>query len=146
MGKLALVGLGTALGTTLGVLGVLVGQRSGFLPPPETPGDPWAATPRSDRAAFDPQVAEEPIGIVSTATPGAAGAGPTASSAEQDDLVRCLRVGDVAELLGTTTARLEKDYDLPEPDAPVGQSRGWLESTIERWLGARQAREGGRST
>ena len=115
MGKLALVGLGTALGTALGSLGVLAGQRSGLLPPPPTPGDPWAAP------------------------------STTTDQAPQEGPLRCLSVGEVAELLGVTDVQLEKESDLPEPDVTVGRTHGWLESTIERWLGDRLAREGGRA-
>ncbi|MGO1439567.1 MAG: helix-turn-helix transcriptional regulator [Brevibacterium yomogidense] len=157
MGKLALVGLGTALGTTLGSLGVLAGQRSGFLPPPTTPGDPWEAPSTTGRASFDPAIAEAPIGTVSTATPGEGDEVPpgrpteaatTATATEhetQEGPLRYLSVGEVAELLGVTNAQLEKDSDLPEPDATVARTRGWLESTIELWLGDRLAREGGRA-
>ena len=157
MGKLALVGLGTALGTTLGSLGVLAGQRSGFLPPPTPPGDPWEAPSTTGRASFDPAIAEAPIGTVSTAAPGEGDRGPTdrpaaaASTATateqeaQEGPLRYLSVGEVAELLGVTNAELEKDSDLPEPDATVARTRGWLESTIERWLAGRLAREGGRA-
>lgn len=146
MGKLALVGLSTALGTTLGAVGVLAGQRIGFLPPPETPGDPWATTPAADRAAFDPAVAEAPIGAVSTATPGGPVRGTTRGTTEpesQSGPLRYLTVGEVAELLGVATAQLEKDAGLPEPDATVGRTRGWLESTVERYVGDRLARGAG---
>lgn len=157
MGKLALVGLGTALGTTLGALGVLAGQRSGFLPPPTTPGDPWEVPSTPGRTSFDPAIAEVPIGTVSTATPGEGDEGPTdrptaaattATATEQETQegpLRYLVVGEVAELLGVTNAELEKNSDLPKPDATVGRTRGWLESTIERWLGDRLARNGGRA-
>lgn len=147
MEKLALMGLGTALGATCGALGVLAGQRLGFLPPPETPGDPWrtdqermAVDADSHTAAgptFDPAVAEEPIGGVSTAAPDEGAAEPPpagdAAGAAQDEPLRYLTVGEVAELLGATTADLTKDPDLPEPDATVGRTRGWLESTVTQW-------------
>ncbi|SMY10764.1 hypothetical protein BJEO58_00339 [Brevibacterium jeotgali] len=115
MGKLALVGLGTALGTALGSLGVLAGQRSGILPPPTTPGDPW----------------ESPS--------------TTTEQAPQEGPLRCLSVAEVAELLGVTHTQVETDSDLPEPDVTVGGTRGWLEPTIECWLGDRLARAGGRA-
>ena len=163
MGKLALVGLSTALGTTLGAFGVLAGQRIGFLPVPPTPGDPWAANLHSGRSAFDSAVAEEPIGTVSTATPGedattdegptvqattktsAATAAASPGHEAQESPLHYLSVGEVAELLGVTNAELEKASDLPEPDATVARTRGWLDSTIERWIGERLAREGGRA-
>lgn len=138
MGKLALVGLGTALGTALGAFGALAGQRIGFVPVPLTPGDPWAANLHSGRSAFDSAVAEVPIGTVSTATPG-----EDATTVEGP--LHYLSVGEVAELLGLTNAELEKASDLPEPDATVARTRGWLDSTIERWIGERLAREGGRA-
>lgn len=138
MGKLALVGLSTALGTALGAFGALAGQRIGFVPVPPTPGDPWAANLQSGRSAFDSAVAEEPIGTVSTATPG-----EDATTVEGP--LHYLSVGEVAELLGLTNAELEKASDLPEPDATVARTRGWLDSTIERWRAERLAREGGRA-
>lgn len=115
MRKLALVGLSTALGTTLGAAGVLAGQRFGFVPVPPTPGDPWETTPASV---------------------------PAAEQAPQAGPVRYLSIGEVAELLGITNVELERDADLPEPDATVARTRGWHESTIERWLGERLARGG----
>lgn len=138
MGKLALVGLSTALGTALGAFGALAGQRIGFVPVPPTPGDPWAANLQSGRSAFDSAVAEEPIGTVSTATPGE-------DATTDEGPLHYLSVGEVAELLGVTNAELEKASDLPEPDATVARTRGWLDSTIERWIGERLAREGGRA-
>jgi len=119
MEKLTLMGLGTALGATLGALGVLAGQRIGLLPPADTPGDPW----QTDRERT---------------------AGDTAG-AVQDAPLRYLTVGEVAELLGMTTADLTRDPDLPEPDATVGRTRGWLESTIEGWLPDHRAQVGGRT-
>lgn len=33
-----------------------------------------------------------------------------------------------------------KGYNLPEPDALIGATRGWLPETIDRWNAARPGR------
>ncbi len=38
----------------------------------------------------------------------------------------------VAQLLGITTGALGS-LSLPEPDALIGRTRGWKQSTIEQW-------------
>ncbi len=178
MKRLAMLGLGAVLGAALGALGLLTGQRSGFLSLPTSPGDPWENAPDAGRAvsptalpvasgaadgtdsagntgnshdsgtAGGPDTAdvrsapEAPMGAVSTAVPADEPSAPHASSSDASaphtgqaaDPVRYLTVGEVAELLGTTTSALSKTPGLPEPDAVVGRTRGWLETTITRVL------------
>lgn len=140
MKRLALLGLGAVLGAAMGALGLLTGQRSGFLSLPTTPGDPWEKAPDAG-LAVEPTAAatpadipdarnapEAPMGVVSTAVSNKE---PSAPAEElHPEPVRYLTVGEVAELLGTTSAALSKTADLPEPDAIVGRTRGWLETTI----------------
>lgn len=147
MGKLALVGLSTALGTTLGALSVLAGQRIGFLPVPPTPGDPWQAVGDPDRAPIEPAPGTSPGSAPASAPePASASASaPKTALAPANEPVRYLSVGEVAERLGVTTAEITKDAGLPEPDATVGRTRGWLETTIDRSFGEGPAREGGRA-
>lgn len=50
-----------------------------------------------------------------------------------------LSVTDVAKRLGISTAAASA-YKLPEPDARIGRTRGWLPETIDRWNAARPGR------
>lgn len=50
-----------------------------------------------------------------------------------------LGVTDVAKRLGISTAAVSA-YKLPEPDATIGRTRGWLPDTIDRWNASRPGR------
>lgn len=52
---------------------------------------------------------------------------------------RFLSLKEVAELIGVKPATLAR-YRLPEPDAFIGQTRGWRQATIEKWNAARPGR------
>lgn len=56
-----------------------------------------------------------------------------------------LGVKQVAERLGITQGAL-LSLRMPEPDALIGRTRGWLPSTIDRWNANRPGRgvDGGR--
>lgn len=45
---------------------------------------------------------------------------------------RYLSVAEVAERIGVKNASAA-GYRLPEPDALVGRTRGWLPETIDEW-------------
>lgn len=53
-----------------------------------------------------------------------------------------LSVTDVAKRLGITTAAVSI-YKLPEPDAMIGRTRGWLPATIDEWNASRPGRGAG---
>ena len=46
--------------------------------------------------------------------------------------VEYLSVTDVAKRLGISTAAVSA-YKLPQPDATIGRTRGWLPETIDQW-------------
>lgn len=46
---------------------------------------------------------------------------------------------EVAERIGVTPGALSR-YKLPDPDAMIGQARGWTEQTIDDWQAARPGR------
>lgn len=50
-----------------------------------------------------------------------------------------LSVGDVAERIGVTPAAIAR-YKMPEPDALIGKTRGWLPETIDTWNASRPGR------
>ncbi|QAY32575.1 hypothetical protein ESN35_03370 [Bifidobacterium pullorum subsp. gallinarum] len=52
---------------------------------------------------------------------------------------RYLSLTEVARRLGITTGALA-GYRLPEPDALIGRTRGWLPETIDEWNAARPGR------
>ena len=52
---------------------------------------------------------------------------------------RYLSLTEVARRLGITTGALA-GYKLPEPDALVGRTRGWLPETNDEWNAARPGR------
>lgn len=146
MKRLVMLGLGTVLGAALGALGLLTGQRSGFLPVPTSPGDPWENAPDAGHAISPTAL---PVVADSADEPSAPHAGQgtltqqeadaSAHTTETDEPARYLTVGEVADLLGTTTSALAKTADLPTPDVVVGRTRGWLESTIARHRSASDA-------
>lgn len=45
----------------------------------------------------------------------------------------------LAERIGVKTGALGH-YRLPDPDAPIGRTRGWLPETIDAWNAARPGR------
>ena len=53
--------------------------------------------------------------------------------------IRYLSLTEVAARLGITTGALA-GYKLPEPDAVLGRTRGWLPETIDQWNAARPGR------
>lgn len=52
---------------------------------------------------------------------------------------RYLSLTEVAARLGITTGALA-GYKLPEPDALIGRTRGWLPETIDEWNASRPGR------
>lgn len=52
---------------------------------------------------------------------------------------RYLSATEVAERIGVTRGALGR-YKLPEPDAVIGTTRGWLPETIDAWNAARPGR------
>lgn len=52
---------------------------------------------------------------------------------------RFLSVGEVAERLGIRNAS-QRGLNLPEPDALIGSTRGWLPETIDAWEASRPGR------
>lgn len=46
---------------------------------------------------------------------------------------------EVATFLGVKTDSIN-GYDLPEPDAEIGQHRGWMPETIKKWKETRPGR------
>lgn len=55
--------------------------------------------------------------------------------------IHYLSTAEVAEHLGLAS-RGSLPGNLPEPDAYVGRSRGWLTETIDRWNAARPGKGG----
>ena len=53
--------------------------------------------------------------------------------------IKYLSVTEVAGRLGVKTGALAT-YKLPEPDATIGRTRGWLPETIDRWNESRPGR------
>jgi len=58
---------------------------------------------------------------------------------ERPMTVEYLGVTDVAKRLGISTAAVSA-YKLPEPDARIGRTRGWLPETINQWNANRPGR------
>jgi len=54
-------------------------------------------------------------------------------------VIRYLSRTEVAERIGVTPGALSR-YRLPEPDAMIGDVRGWTEETIDTWNAARPGR------
>ena len=50
-----------------------------------------------------------------------------------------LSSSEVAARIGVTPGAL-KHYKLPEPDALIGRTRGWLPETIDAWNASRPGR------
>ena len=50
--------------------------------------------------------------------------------------IEYMSVTDVAKRLGISTAAASA-YKLPQPDATIGRTRGWLPETIDRWNASR---------
>ena len=53
--------------------------------------------------------------------------------------IEYLSVTDVSKRLGISTAAVSA-YKLPQPDATIGRTRGWLPETIDRWNASRPGR------
>jgi hypothetical protein len=53
--------------------------------------------------------------------------------------VRYLSRAEVAERIGVKPDTLGR-YRLPEPDAVIGQTRGWLLATVDAWNAARPSK------
>jgi len=54
-------------------------------------------------------------------------------------MTKYLSVTDVAHRLGISPAAVSA-YKLPQPDATIGRTRGWLPETIDRWNANRPGR------
>ena len=50
--------------------------------------------------------------------------------------IEYLSVTDVSKRLGISTAAVSA-YKLPQPDALIGRTRGWLPETIDQWNASR---------
>lgn len=101
MKRLAMLGLGTVLGAALGALGLLTGQRSGFLSVPTSPGDPWENAPDAGRA-----ISPTALPVTTDSADGTSPAGET----------------DPAEGSGDTStlARPDTADARTAPEAPMG--------------------------
>ena len=55
---------------------------------------------------------------------------------EVEAVTRYLSLTEVAERLGVARGTLGR-YRLPEPDAMIGTTRGWLPETIDAWNASR---------
>ncbi len=55
---------------------------------------------------------------------------------------RYLSLKEVGERIGTSNPAA-RGYHLPEPDALIGTTRGWLPETIDAWNAARPGRGAG---
>ena len=53
--------------------------------------------------------------------------------------IEYLSVTDVSKRLGISTAAVSA-YKLPQPDALIGRTRGWLPETIDQWNAQRPGR------
>lgn len=51
-------------------------------------------------------------------------------------MIRYLSRTEFAERIGVTRGALSR-YNLPEPDALIGDIRGWLPETLDAWHAAR---------
>jgi predicted DNA-binding transcriptional regulator AlpA len=54
-------------------------------------------------------------------------------------LIRYLSTTELAERIGVGRSSLG-NYRLPEPDAMIGATRGWLPETIDAWNASRPGR------
>lgn len=55
---------------------------------------------------------------------------------------RYLSLKEVGERIGSSNPAA-RGYHLPEPDALIGSTRGWLPETIDAWNAARPGRGAG---
>lgn len=53
--------------------------------------------------------------------------------------IRYLSRAEFAERIGVKSDTLKR-YNLPEPDAMIGRTRGWLPETIDKWNASRPGR------
>lgn len=54
-------------------------------------------------------------------------------------MIRYLSRAELAERIGVKPDTLSR-YKLPEPDAMIGDTRGWTEATVDAWNAARPGR------
>lgn len=54
-------------------------------------------------------------------------------------MIRYLSRAELAERIGVKPDTLSR-YKLPEPDAMIGNTRGWTEATVEAWSAQRPGR------
>jgi hypothetical protein len=68
----------------------------------------------------------------------------TGASAYGDGVpaIRYLSRKEVAERIGVKPDTLSRYSHLPEPDAVIGDVRGWLPRTIDQWHAARPSQTG----
>lgn len=57
-------------------------------------------------------------------------------------MIRYLSRTELAERIGVQPTSLGR-YKLPEPDAMIGATRGWLPTTIDEWHAQRPGRGAG---
>lgn len=66
----------------------------------------------------------------------------SAAYAEVVPAIRYLSRREVAEYIGVKPSTLSRYTHLPEPDAIVGDVRGWLPETIRAWHASRPSQRG----
>ena len=57
-------------------------------------------------------------------------------------MIRYLSRAEVADRIGVAASTLSR-YKLPEPDAQIGDVRGWTPNTIDEWNAARPGKGAG---
>ncbi|MGR4009215.1 XRE family transcriptional regulator [Leucobacter sp. 1207-22] len=57
-------------------------------------------------------------------------------------MIRYLSLKELAERIGVEQRTASK-YKLPEPDAMIGTTRGWLPETVDAWNAGRPGRGAG---
>lgn len=60
-------------------------------------------------------------------------------------MIRYLSRTELAERIGVKPATVAR-YKLPEPDAMIGTTRGWLPATVDAWNASRPGSPGRAST
>ncbi|MFC0266337.1 hypothetical protein [Alloscardovia macacae] len=56
-------------------------------------------------------------------------------------MINYLSLSDIAERIGVKSTSMSL-YKLPEPDARIGRTRGWLPETIDAWQATRPGHGG----
>ncbi|MFT4258964.1 helix-turn-helix transcriptional regulator [Microbacterium sp.] len=54
-------------------------------------------------------------------------------------MIRYLTSAELAERIGVAPDTVRR-YKLPEPDAMIGRTRGWLPETVDAWNAGRPGR------